>query len=116
MYRFELHQIINDLDSYIRNASKYWAKNSKEETIIKQTLIDAFYMLKVCSVLSHPVVPTGCEKICEYLNVDKDKFFSWDNIFSSIYDLVDDKQNHQLKQLKEKEDFFVKHPSQFKNE
>lgn len=116
MYRFELHQIINDLDSYIRNASKYWAKNSKEEANIKQTLIDAFYMLKVCSVLSHPVVPTGCEKICEYLNVDKDKFFSWDNIFSSIYDLVDDKQNHQLKQLKEKEDFFVKHPSQFKNE
>jgi len=116
MYRFELHQIINDLDSYIRNASKYWAKNSKEEANIKQTLVDAFYMLKVCSVLSHPVVPTGCEKICEYLNVDKDKFFSWDNIFSSIYDLVDDKQNHQLKQLKEKEDFFVKHPSQFKNE
>ncbi len=116
MYRFELHQIINDLDSYIRNASKYWAKNSKEEANIKQTLVDAFYMLKVCSVLSHPVVPTGCEKICEYLNVDKDKFFSWDNTFSSIYDLVDDKQNHQLKQLKEKEDFFVKHPSQFKNE
>ena len=114
IYRFELHQIINDLDSYIRNASKYWAKNSKDETNIKQTLIDAFYMLKVATVLSHPVVPSGCEKICEYLNIDYDKMFNWDYIFDTIYDLVDNKENHKLKELKEKEDFFVKHPSQFK--
>ena len=114
MYRFELHQIINDLDSYIRNASKYWAKNSKDEQNIKQTLIDTFYMLKVAAVLSHPVVPSGCEKIADYLNIDYDKMFNWDYIFDTIYDLVDDKQNHKLKELKEKEDFFVKHPSQFK--
>ena len=116
MYRFELHQIINDLDSYIRNASKFWAKNSKDEENIRQTLIDAFYMVKVATVLSHPVVPTGCEKTCEYLNIDPDKFFSWDNIFADIYDLVEDKQNHKLKTLMEKEDFYLKHPSQFKTE
>lgn len=114
MYRYEFHQIINDLDSYIRNASKFWAKNSNNEENIKQTLIDAFYMVRVATVLSHPVVPKGCEKICDYLNVDKDKFFSWDNIFCDIYDLVNDKTNHQLKTLKEKEDFYVKHPRQFK--
>lgn len=114
MYRFELHQVMNDLDSYIRNASKYWAKNSKDEENIKQTLIDAFYMVKVATVLSHPVVPKGCEKTCEYLNVDKDKFFSWEHIFDSIYELVDDKENHKLKVLQEKEDFYLKHPSQFK--
>lgn len=116
MYRFELHQVINDLDSYIRNASKYWAKNSKDENNIKQTLIDSFYMLKIATILSHPVVPSGCEKICEYLNIDKDKFFNWDYIFDGIYELVDDKQNHRLKELKEKEDFYVKHPSQFKQD
>jgi len=114
MYRFELHQIINDLDSYIRNASKFWARNSKDEANMKQTLVDAFYMIKVATVLSHPVVPTGCEKTCEYLNVDPDRFFSWDNIFADIYDLVEDKENHTLKELKEKEDFYVKHPSQFR--
>lgn len=116
MYRFELHQVINDLDSYIRNASKYWAKNSKDENNIKQTLIDSFYMLKIATILSHPVVPSGCEKICEYLNIDKDKFFNWDYIFDGLYELVDDKQNHRLKELKEKEDFYVKHPSQFKQD
>ncbi len=31
-----------------------------------------------------------------------------------IYELLDDKHNHQLKELKEKEDFYYKHPSQFK--
>ena len=35
-------------------------------------------------------------------------------VSSDIYDLIDDKENHKLKELKEKEDFFVKHPSQFK--
>jgi len=114
MYRFELHQIINDLDSYIRNASKYWSKNSNNEENIKQTLIDAFYMVRVATVLSHPVVPSGAEKTCEYLNVDKDKFFSWDNIFEGIYKLIDDPENHKLVELKEHEDFYTKHPSQFK--
>lgn len=114
MYKFELHQVINDLDSYIRNSSKYWAKNSNDEANIRQTLIDAFYMVKVASVLSHPIVPSGTEKTCEYLNIDKDKFFSWDHIFEDIYDLVDDKECHKLQELKEKEDFYVKHPSQFK--
>ncbi len=112
MYRTELHQVMNVLDSYIRNSSKYWAKNSNNEETMKQTLIDAFYMIRVATVLSHPVVPTGTEKTVEYLNVNADKFFSWDNIFSSIYDLVEDKENHQLKELKEKEDFYYKHPSQ----
>ena len=113
MYRFELHQIINDLDSYIRNASKYWSKNSNDEENISQTLIDAFYMVRVATVLSHPVVPSGAEKTCEYLNVEKDKFFNWDNIFSGIYELIDDPKSHKLKELKEKEDFYYKHPSQF---
>ena len=113
MYKFELHQVFNDLDSYIRNASKYWSKNSNDETNIKQTLIDSFYMVKVATVLSHPIVPFGSEKTCEYLNVDKDKFFSWDNIFDGIYEIIDDKENHQLKQLNQHEDFYTKHPSQF---
>ena len=114
MYRTELHQVMNVLDSYIRQASKYWAKNSNNPDNMKQTLVDIFHMIRVATVLSHPVVPSGTEKTCDYLNVDKDKFFSWDHIFATIYDLVDNKENHQLKELKEKEDFYFKHPSQFK--
>ena len=114
MYRFELHQVFNDLDSYIRNASKFWSKNSGNEESIRQTLIDAFYMVYIAAVLSHPIVPEGCEKICDYLNIDREKFFSWDNIFGDLYDLIDDREDHRLRELKEKEAFYVKHPSQFK--
>ena len=114
MYRFELHQIINDLDSYIRNASKFWSKNSNNEETIKQTLIDAFYMVRIATVLSHPVVPSGAEKTCDYLKINQESFFNWDNIFKDIYELIDDKQNHKLQELKEHEDFYTKHPSQFK--
>ncbi|MDO4377900.1 MAG: class I tRNA ligase family protein [Erysipelotrichia bacterium] len=120
MYRFELHQIYNVLDTYIRQANKYWAKNSNaadknnDEQLRKQTLIDCFYMLRVATVLSHPIMPSGCEKTVEYLRVNKEKFFNWDYIFEDLYYFIDDdKQNHSLKQLAEKEDFYVKHPSQF---
>lgn len=119
MYRFELHQIQNVLDTYIRQANKYWAKNmndaskNNDEALRKQTLIDGFHMLRVATVLAHPIMPTGTEKTAEYLNVDKDKFFSWDYIFEDLYFFFDDKENHTLKTLQQKEDFYVKHPSQF---
>ncbi len=111
MYRTELHQVMNVLDSYIRNASKIWAKTSRDEENILQALTDGFHMVKTAAILSHPVVPSGCEKICEYLNIDKDTFFNWDNIFKQLNELTEG--NHELKELKEKEDFFYKHPSQF---
>lgn len=119
MYRFELHQIQNVLDTYIRQANKYWARNTdlasknNDEQLRKQTLIDCFHMLRVATVLTHPIMPTGSEKTVEYLQMDKDKFFNWDNIFEDIYYFAEDKENHQLKQLAQKEDFYVKHPSQF---
>lgn len=119
MYRFELHQIYNVLDTYIRQANKYWARNTdaatknNDEQLRKQTLIDCFHMLRVATVLSHPIMPKGCEKTADYLCVDQDKFFNWNYIFEDIYYFIDDKENHMLKQLAEKEDFYVKHPSQF---
>jgi len=120
MYRFELHAIMNTLDTYIRQANKYWAKyigqadKENDEALRKQTIIDALYMVRVATLLSHPVVPTGTEKTVEYLGLNKEKFFNWEHAFNGIYDFIDDdKQNHKVTELKEKEDFFVKHPSQF---
>ncbi|MBP5280548.1 MAG: hypothetical protein J6Z03_08690, partial [Erysipelotrichaceae bacterium] len=72
--------------------------------------------IRVATVLSHPIVPDGCEKTCDYLKVDQGSFFSWDNIFRDIYELIDDKEDHKLEFLKEKEDFYVKHPSQFRQD
>ncbi len=119
MYRFELHQISNILDTYIRQANKYWARNiaaadkNNDDALRLQTVVDAFYMVRVATVLSHPVVPSGTEKTVDYMNFSED-FFSWDHIFEDNYFFMgDDKTSHKLKELKEKEDFYAKHPSQF---
>ena len=118
MYRFEFHNVINVLDTYIRQANKYWARNiaqaDKEDNmeLRRQTLIDAYHMVRVATVLSHPVVPSGCEKTVEYLGFGED-FFSWDHIFEDIYFFCEDKQNHKVRELPAREDFYEKHPSQF---
>ena len=118
MYRFELHQLMNTLDTYIRQANKYWAKYSaqadkeNDEQLRKQTLVDCFHMVRVATVLSHAIVPAGCEKTVDYLNLDE-SFFDWDHVFEDIYYFCEDKENHHIKELREKEDFFSKHPSQF---
>lgn len=119
MYRFEFHSVINILDTYIRQANKYWAKNiaqaDKEDDaeLRKQTLINAFHMVRVACLLSHPIVPAGCEKTMEYLNIGEE-VWSWDHAFEDIYYFLEDKENHQIRTLEAKEDFFEKHPSQFR--
>lgn len=104
------------LDSYIREMNKYWAKNSKDaeknedKELLKQTLIDEFYALRVIATLLHPIAPTGCEMVREYLKADEN-MWNWDYIFNPIYDFISDK-SYELKFLEPKVDFFKKHPSQ----
>ncbi len=118
MYRFELHAVMNILDTYIRQANKYWAKYSAQaekednDELRRQTLIDCFHMVRVATLLSHPIVPAGCEKTREYLNIDE-IFWDWNYAFEDLYFFMSDKENHEIRELKEREDFFAKHPSQF---
>lgn len=42
----------------------------------RQVLSNAFYLLYAATLMMHPIVPSGCEKICDFTNFDKDKFFS----------------------------------------
>jgi methionyl-tRNA synthetase len=120
MYNHEFHSLTYVLDTYIRNMNKYWVNNMREaETngnheLRKQVLIDSFHSSKTAVILLHSIAPVGCEMVREYLNLDE-KLWNWDNIFLSIYDLVDDKENHKLKFLEPKVDFFKKHVSQLEN-
>ncbi len=115
MYRTEFHTVMTLLDEYIRNCNKYWAKNMTEAEknedmdLRRQTLADAFHMLRVCTVLSHPIVPTGCEMLREYLCVGEE-FWNWDSIFEPMYTFID--PDHTLKFLEPRVDFFARHESQ----
>lgn len=105
------------LDTYIRKASKLMVKqlgdaDKKEDAQLRrQTLIDVFHMIRTAAVLLHPMAPEGTEKILEYLQLDK-SFWSWDHIFEPISFFCGG-QDHKLKFLEPRVDFFIRHPSQF---
>ncbi len=117
MYNHEFHSVTYVLDSYIRNMNKYWVNNMRtaettdNEELRKQVLLDSFYVVKIAAALFHPIAPNGCEMVREYLNVDE-RIWSWDYIFSTLYDIIDDFDGHKLKFLEPKVDFFKKHSSQ----
>ena len=119
MYKYEFHNVMNLLDSYIRNANKYWSAGMKEVKdtgdmdLQAQIVIDSFHMLRTAIVLSHSVTPEGTEMVCEYLGFCKE-FWNWDRIFDTVYDFMGNPEEHVLKTLEPRVDFFSKHPSQLK--
>lgn len=114
MAKFAFHQCTYVLDSYIRNASKYMAKALKPDTLSKeelsQVLANIFYTIRIAGVLLHPMAPIGTEKLREYLQVDE-RIWSWDTIFEPLMYFTG--ENHKLKFLPPRTDFFTRHESQF---
>ena len=115
MSKFAFHQCTYVLDSYIRNGSKLMAKTIREDTPaeeLSQALADLFYMIKTAAVLLHPMAPFGTEKVREYLQVGEE-MWSWEHIFEPLTYFVG--ENHKLKFLPPRTDFFTRHESQFEN-
>lgn len=117
MYRFEFHTVMNLLDSYIRSANKYFAKNSaaadkdNNDELRIQTIIDTFHMVRTAALLVHPIAPRGTELLLEYLGFG-DEFWDWNRAFDTLYDFCGDVE-HEFKFLEPRFDFFPHHPSQF---
>ncbi len=122
MHRVELHTIMSLMDDFIRWANKYWAEGIRsaelndDDEARRQVLVDSFFLLRIATLLMHPVVPTGTEKICAYLNFDPDDFFSWNYDFENIDELCSaselEEGRHRIRELPPRFDFFKKHPSQ----
>lgn len=111
MYKFEFHTVMNLMDSYIRDANKFWAKNIKDAEADtekrNQVLIDTLHMVKTAMVLMHPVAPEGTELLCEYLGFGKD-IWNWEHVFDTLTDLAkaNSETEHRLKFLEPRFDFF----------
>ena len=125
MYRVDLHTIMSLMDEFIRYANKYWSSNIKvaqqneDNELRRQVLVDSFFLLRVATLLMHPVVPRGTEKICDYLNFEFEEFFSWNYDFDSMEELCSatelDEGRHRVRDLPPRTDFFKFHPSQIKD-
>ncbi len=117
MYRFEFHTVMNLLDSYIRSANKYFAKNSaaadkdNNDELRIRTIIDTFHMVRTAALLVHPIAPRGTELLLEYLRFGNE-FWDWNRAFDTLYDFCGEGE-HELKFLEPRFDFFPHHPSQF---
>jgi methionyl-tRNA synthetase len=124
MYKVELHSVMSLMDGFIRWANKYWTEQIRtvehegDEKRRRQVLVDCFYLLRACTLMMHPVVPAGTEKICDYLGFDYDDFFSWNYDFEDMEELCSasdiDEGRHLIRELPPRTDFFERHPSQFK--
>ena len=121
MYRQELHTLMQQVGDYIRSANKYWADAGKavEQGIAESriVLVNTFFMLRVATVLMHPIAPQGTQMIFEYLNlnVEARDYFSWDHIFegNEIFIPETERNTHRMKELPPRTDFFRRHSSQF---
>ena len=124
MHRVQLHAVMTVSDEFIRWSNKYWtdgikaAEESGDGDARRQVLLDSFYLLRVACLLMHPIVPAGCEKICDYLSFGFDEFFSWNYDFDSNEELCPameiDAGAHRVHELPPRFDFFRKHESQYK--
>lgn len=129
MHRVELHSVMQLADEFIRYAQKHWADGIKrvkdaagaDEGVTaehRQLLLDCFFLLRIATLLMHPIVPRGCETICDYLDFAKEDLFSWNYDFEGNDELCDlievEEGRHQVRELPPRFDFFPKHPSQIK--
>lgn len=114
MHDKKFHQVYNALDVFIRNINKYWVKevNGADETKLKSLIVNTLQMIFVANTLLHPIAPKGTENVADYIGLDKSKCFSWENIFGTFYNVLLKDRNGKLITLKEKEDFFSRHPWQ----
>ncbi|MBQ6660694.1 MAG: class I tRNA ligase family protein [Lachnospiraceae bacterium] len=117
MYDHQFHKITYVLDTLIRNINKNWVNNMRtadandDNELRAQVLADTFQGVRVATALLHPIAPSGCEKVREYLNVDE-RLYNWDHIFEPLTALMDDPATHTFKFLEPRVDFFELHPSQ----
>ena len=120
MLRCEFHQVMNLLDTYIRNINKAWARDMKDAdasgdaALRGQVLSDALHMLRTAAVLVHPIAPDGAEMIADYLlpGCARSVFFDWGNIFLTLNQMANEPDSHKFKFLEQRVDFFKKHASQ----
>lgn len=131
MYKTEFHSVMQFADTFIRYANKYWADSIKrvadqeannaevsspacedtsESSKRRQVLLDSFYLLRVITLLMHPIVPRGTELICQYMRIEPSVLFSWQADFLSNDEICTQEEiaagRHAIEELPPRFDFF----------
>lgn len=112
------HNALGVAETLARSANKQWtddakaARTNEDDNAYEQALANAFCALKATTLMLHPAVFEQCEQIAQYMNFDKNVFFSWDYAFTSPYELAKlaghKPEEHALVHLEPRFDFFKK--------
>ena len=119
-HAFDAHGALAVAEDFCRDANRRWGDESKaakgDDAAYEHALANAFAALRTVTLLMHPAVPAGCEKICEHLGFAAEDFFSWEHAFETPGELAqalgENPAEHALPELPPRFDFFEKHPSQ----
>lgn len=119
-HAFNAHEALGIAEEFGRCANKRWDDASRaskgDEAAYRRALADAFRCLRTLTLLMHPVVPSGCERIAECLRFPNELFFSWEHAFEGFEELAaccaEKPEDHALIELPPRFDFFEKHESQ----
>lgn len=141
MQKTELYSVMQLMDEFIRYANKYFSDNAakieeNDEMFLRNLLSNSFFMLYAAALMMHPIVPRGCEKIAECMNIPPAKFFNWNNFYETelnevaLYNvqvreslsttsatptsLINETRILKVRELPPRFDFFRKHESQYK--
>lgn len=119
MHKAELYSVMQLMDEFIRYANKYWSDNASkieesDDAFLDNLLSNSFYLLYASALMMHPIVPKGCEKIAECMNISYEEFFNWDK-FASLEKSLFNNNCYNIKELPPRFDFFRKHDSQYKD-
>lgn len=119
---FDAHGALASVEEFARAENKRWDEASKaakgDDAAYEQALADAFCALRTVTLLMHPAVPDGCERIAQAMNFAPETFFSWEHAFEGPKQLAEtlgeDATTHAVEALPPRFDFFKAHPSQQK--
>lgn len=113
MYRHEFHLAMAAADNLIRSINKDWTRGmetyakTKDERLLDRLLADAFHLVKVSTVLMHPIAPLGTEMVREYLGLGEE-LWNWDKILDPLPSYFASPASHKVKFLEPRVDFFEK--------
>jgi methionyl-tRNA synthetase len=112
MAQHETPSAIKELATFINAINSRWTQSrpfaeATDDAVRRQTLIDAFHMVRVATVLMHPIAPVGTEKVRLQFGVGEE-FWSWDRIFDPLPSFFKDGPAHRFAELPPKADFFEK--------
>lgn len=119
-HEFNAHECLAIAEEFGRTANKRWGDASKaardDDAAYRQALADAFRYLRTLTLLMHPVVPQGCERIAQMLHLPAERFFSWDYAFDGVREVASahgsEAADFAIDELPPRFDFFEKHESQ----